>query len=334
MRGAIGDADGQLKTIVLTEYIIKVCSRFTVIHSASARQKQKHRDTLCMLITEASRTVSDRHYKGKVFFDVCRFLVMTSYVARLQVKSNKYWAYRLQTKTFSFHAQRRRGKMKKTVKRFPLTVGMLISVTVLASLLSSSFAEENYPITISVITSVSQDEERAHRTYIAYSRKAAEDNYPGIARLFVALATSESIHAANFRKILSDLVVAVQKMEDTTIQVGSTKANLKKSTQVELDEIDKKYPGIIEKIKPENHEEAMRFITYAWQSEKQHRDLIKQIKSGTGIFFNLLARNIEDTDADFVVCENCGSTLMELPLESCPICGKPVANYKKIESIE
>ena len=224
--------------------------------------------------------------------------------------------------------------MKKTVKGFPLTVGMLICVMMLASLSSSGIAGNNYPVTISVIEVLSQDEALAHQTYIAYSRKAAEENYPGIARLFVALATSESIHAANFGKILSDLGVAVQKAPDTEIKVDSTKANLKKSTQVELDEIDKKYPGIIKQLKPENHKEAMRFITYAWESEKQHRDLIKEIKSGTGIFFILLARKIEDTDADFVVCENCGSTLMELPREICPICGKSVALYKKIEAID
>ena len=224
--------------------------------------------------------------------------------------------------------------MKKTVKRFPLTVGMFIGVMVLAGLPSFGLAGNDYQETISVIQTVSQDEARAHQAYIAYSRKAVEENYPGIARLFIALATSESIHAANFRKILSDIGIAVQEVPDTTIKVGSTKANLKKATQVELDEIDKKYPGIIEKIKSENHEEAMRFITYAWESEKQHRDLIKEIKSGTGIFFNLLARKIEDTNADFVVCENCGSTLMELPQESCPICGKPVALYKKIEIVD
>jgi rubrerythrin len=216
--------------------------------------------------------------------------------------------------------------MKKSVKRSLLTVGMLIAVNILAGLVSASLAEENYPQTVSVITAAAQDEERAHRTYIAYSLKAAEENYPGIARLFIALATSEAIHAANFRKILTDIGVAAEKRKETPIEVGSTRANLKKSTKVELNEIDKKYPGILEKIQPENHEEAMQFITYAWLSEKQHRHLLKRIKSGTGIFFNLLAKKIEDTDAEFVVCENCGSTLIELPLERCPICSEYVKN--------
>lgn len=224
--------------------------------------------------------------------------------------------------------------MKKTVKRFPLTVGVLICVMVLICLPSSELAGENYPVTISVIKTVSQDEARAQQTYIAYSRKAVEENYPGIAKLFLALATSESIHAANFRRILSNLGITAQQAPDLTIKVNSTRTNLKKSTRVELDEIDKKYPGIIEKIKPENHVEAIRFITYAWESEKQHRDLITKIKSGTGMFFSLLVRKIEDTDADFVVCQNCGSTLMEFPPDNCPICSESAALFKNIELVE
>lgn len=214
------------------------------------------------------------------------------------------------------------------------SVFLFVVVIVLAGLSPLALSENNYPLTTSLINTALQDEARAHQTYIVYSRKAAEENYPGIAKLFIALATSESIHAANFRKILVDLGVAVQEMPKITVKVESTKANLKKSTKVELDDIDRKYPEIIEKINPENHKEAIRYITYAWESEKQHRGLIKEIKSGTGIFFNFLARKIEDTYADFVVCKNCGSTLMELPLESCPICGKSVAFYKKIELVD
>ena len=223
-----------------------------------------------------------------------------------------------------------------TIRLYKLffSVCLLVVVVVLTGLPSFALFDNNYPVTTSVINTASQDEARAHQTYIAYSRKAAEENYPGIAKLFIALATSESIHAVNFRRILADIGIAVQKVPEITVKVGSTKANLKKATQVELDEIDKKYPGIIEKIKPENHEEAMRFITYAWESEKQHRDFFKKIKTGTGIFFNLLARKIEDTDTDFLVCKNCGSTLTELPRESCPICGKSVALYKKIEAVD
>ena len=213
-------------------------------------------------------------------------------------------------------------------------VCLLVVVMGLVCLPSFALSDNNYLVTTSVINTAFQDEARAHQTYIAYSRKAVEENYPGIAKLFMALATSESIHAANFKRILADIGVAVPEVPEITVKVGSIRTNLKKATQVELDEIDKKYPGIIEKIKPENHEEAMRFITYAWESEKQHRDFFKKIKTGTGIFFNLLARKIEDTDTDFLVCKNCGSTLTELPRESCPICGKSVALYKKIEAVD
>jgi rubrerythrin len=100
---------------------------------------------------------------------------------------------------------------------------------------------------------------------------------------------------------------------------------------VELEEIDKKYPQFIEQITPENHAEAIQYITYAWEAEKQHRDLLKRIKSGTGIFFGLLTEKIEGSPSPYFVCQRCGSTLTELPPATCPICKGPAAEYKEIK---
>lgn len=90
----------------------------------------------------------------------------------------------------------------------------------------------------------------------------------------MSLSTSESIHARNFKDILSVLKVGVNDISNPELKVSSTKKNLKKATQVELNEIDNQYPKFIQMIKAENHQEAIRSITYAWESEKQHRELI------------------------------------------------------------
>ena len=215
-------------------------------------------------------------------------------------------------------------------RRFRLAAGLFAWIMVLAGPVQVALAEGNYPLTISLIKMVAQDEARAHQAYIAYSRQAVADNYPGIARLFIALAASESIHAANFNRILADLGAAPPGMMGADVKVGSTRDNLKIAIQVELNEIDKIYPAILVKIQPENHEAARRFVNYAWKSEKQHRGLIKKIQAGTGVFFDQLDRQIGDSKVDFVVCQNCGSTLQELPRKRCPICGEPVSRYKKI----
>ncbi len=113
------------------------------------------------------------------------------------------------------------------------------------------------------------------------------------------------------------------------IKVSSTKKNLKKATTVELEEINRKYPEFIERINPEKHEATIQYITYAWESEKQHRDLIKKIQSGTGFFFGVLVEKFERTPSHFYVCQNCGSTTIELPEHTCPICIAPASQYKR-----
>ena len=194
-------------------------------------------------------------------------------------------------------------------------------------------AQSNYPETIAVLQTAYQNEIQAHVSYQAYAQKALSENYPSIAHLFLALASSESIHAHNFKQCLSDLYFEIREPK-AEIKVSSTKENLKNATQVELQEIDQRYPQFIQKIKSEKHEVALRNLTYAWESEKQHRNLIEKIRSGTGFLFGLLASRIEDKPFRYFVCQTCGSTIRELPKEACPICSVPASQYKEIERIK
>jgi rubrerythrin len=198
-------------------------------------------------------------------------------------------------------------------------------------LVSFANAQSRYPETIAVLQIAYRSEIQANLAYMGYAQKAISENYPNIGHLFVSLAASEAIHARNFKKLLSDLGVEVKETPKSENKVSSTKKNLKDATQVELQEIDQKYPQFIEKVKLEMHEAALQNITYAWESEKQHRDLIQKIESGTGVLFGVLTRTIERTPTRFFVCQNCGSTLQELPKDICPICKSPVSNYTEVE---
>ena len=140
-------------------------------------------------------------------------------------------------------------------------------------------AQSRYLETISVLQILYQDEVQAFNDYQAYAKKAGLEKYPNIARLFITLATSESIHARNFKKILSDIGVETEEKPGFEPKVSSTRKNLKLATAVELEEIDNKYPQLIKQITPENHADAIQYITYAWEAEKQHRALLKKIKS-------------------------------------------------------
>jgi rubrerythrin len=204
-------------------------------------------------------------------------------------------------------------------------------VCIFSFLLPAVSAQLRYPETISVLQTLYQDEVQAFNDYKAYAKKAASEKYPNIARLFITLATSESIHARNFKNVLSNIGVEAEEVPRFESKVSSTRKNLKLATAVELEEIDNKYPQFIKQVTPENHAEAIQYITYAWEAEKQPRALLKKIKSGTGIFFGLLTQKIEGSPSPYFVCQSCGSTLSEIPEATCPVCGGPSAKYKEIK---
>ncbi len=191
-------------------------------------------------------------------------------------------------------------------------------------------AEARYTETVTVLQTVYAGELFAHARYLAIAAKALEEKYPHIAYLASALAASEGIHARNFRKVLTDLMA---KPNDTApvVTVSDTRSNLKLAANAELDEIDTRYPQYLKRIQPEAYRDAIDDLTHAWEAEKQHRDLVTQLLSGPGIMFGVLVKTIEEHPVTYLLCQRCGSTLVELPKEACPICGGPASNYRAVE---
>jgi len=188
----------------------------------------------------------------------------------------------------------------------------------------------NYSETISVLQELYRAEIIASKTYSGFAKKAEEEKYYSVSRLFSALSGSETVHARNFKNILNDLGVEPKNFQDPDIKIADTKTNLKWALKVELSEIDTNYPMLIKKIKPEGNKRALEDITYAWESEMQHRDLIKKMKSALRFFFGKIVDKLKEAK-DYHVCQRCGSTVFKLPEESCIICGSPVSMYKQIK---
>jgi len=179
--------------------------------------------------------------------------------------------------------------------------GILFCIIILLPFVN---AQTQYPKTILVLEAGYNGEIQAFHSYMAYAENANSENYTNIAKLFVALAASEAIHAHNFKTLLSELGVEVTGPRKIQVEASDTKKNLNKATKVELKEIDTKYPQFIKKIEHEKHEGAIRNITYAWESEKQHRELIRKIQSGSKIFFGMLSKkNRKNTNKAFCMPE-------------------------------
>jgi len=184
--------------------------------------------------------------------------------------------------------------------------------------------------TVAVLTEALRGELHAHQAYLAYSKKAVEEKYVRIGELFTALAVSEAIHARNFSASLAKLG-APSSVDVPEITVSDTRTNLKNATENELQEIDVKYPAFIKRVTAEGQDAAAKGITYAWQAEKQHRDLVTRLQMGASSMFGLVVKSVEGTKVTYYVCKVCGSTLIELPKFSCPNCGNPVSNYTLVE---
>lgn len=192
---------------------------------------------------------------------------------------------------------------------------------------------DQYPLTVTALHERYADEVTAHRQYGAFAREAHDEGYPAIAHLFRGLAASEAVHAANFARLLRELdEVPATPLVD--FEIRSTRENLQQAATVEAEEIDREYPAILERVNAEQHEEAIRFINYAWKAEQQHRDLILKIKKAASWYFGMLASKIEGSPTRYYVCQICGSTVNELPGSQCPICDHPPDQYREVPNFK
>ena len=150
-------------------------------------------------------------------------------------------------------------------------------------------------------------ESQANRKYLAFAKKADEEGYPQIARLFRAAAEAETVHAHAHLKVLEG--------------VGSTEENLREAIGGETHEFMEMYPAMIKDAKEEGNQAAQMSFMYANAVEKIHAALYQ-----TG-----LDRMGDLPDTDYYVCDVCGNTVEGEAPEKCPICAAPKSAFLKID---
>ena len=198
------------------------------------------------------------------------------------------------------------------------------------ALQASEASVQKYPETVAVLQLLYDSEVKAGYRYELYAKAAAQEGYDNIAHMLTAMAASEAVHAKSYLFILKSLDVEPPLVDTESIKPATTQANLKFATEVELSEIDKEYPRYLKRIKGEQHLEAIKMITYAWQAEEQHRELIKEIKGATGMFFSSLLDYFRTNPSHYYVNDVCGATVSEIPESSCPICHLDLLTYREI----
>jgi rubrerythrin len=139
-------------------------------------------------------------------------------------------------------------------------------------------------------------ESQANRKYLAFAKKAEQEGYASVAKLFRATAEAETIHAHNHLNALG--------------AVKSTAENLQEGVDGETYEFDSMYPPMLAAAKSENRKDAERSFLFAMESEKVHADLYK----------DAIANLANKEDSDYYLCPICGYIEKNHTPDNCPIC--------------
>ena len=144
-------------------------------------------------------------------------------------------------------------------------------------------------------------ESQANRRYIAFAEKAEEDGFSNLARLFRAIAESETIHAINHLKCLKG--------------VKSSLENVEEAFKGETEEYSGMYPMFMDQAKRDVNNDALKSFYWANEAEKVHADFyekaLESLKQGKDIELEKIH-----------VCSVCGYTQEgDLP-DKCPVCGE------------
>lgn len=148
-------------------------------------------------------------------------------------------------------------------------------------------------------------ESQANRKYLAFAKKAEEEGYKQVAKLFRAAAEAETVHAHNHLRELKG--------------IKNTKENLESAISGESYEFLTMYPAMISDAQAEGNKSAERSFHIANEVEKIHHSLYKKALEELG----------KNKETDYYICKVCGYTAEDGAPDTCPVCGaKKVAFYK------
>ena len=151
-------------------------------------------------------------------------------------------------------------------------------------------------------------ESQANQKYSNFAKKAEQDGFNNVAKLFRLAAEAEKIHAEGHLRALDG--------------VGSTAENLQAAIAGETYEFTKMYPPMLKQAEADGHK-AKRMFVYAVEAEAVHAKLytmaLEAVKQGKDL-----------TGVEFYLCPVCGYIEIGKPTSACPICGTKAEKFTTI----
>ena len=151
-------------------------------------------------------------------------------------------------------------------------------------------------------------ESQANRKYLAFAKKADQEGYPEVAKLFRVAAEGETRHAMRH-------LVAMNG-------IGTTAENLKAAIDGETYEFTEMYPGFIKDAEAGGEAVAKDAFEDADTVEKEHENL----------YSKALANPSEFKMGTVWVCQNCGHVhIGDAAPAKCPVCGFPGSQFVEVK---
>lgn len=168
---------------------------------------------------------------------------------------------------------------------------------------SAGTAEQARATTIENLQSASRGEANAANRYDLFARRADEDGYGQVARLFRAAALSERIHLRNHEAVLRSLGEQPQTVSLEPVEIQNTRQNLLQPIQGEKGEASQMYPNYARIAREAGIANAALTFTYAGETERKHEELFKEALQKLG----------SNPEADYLVQSESGMLFVQTP---------------------
>jgi rubrerythrin len=153
-------------------------------------------------------------------------------------------------------------------------------------------------------------ESQANRKYLAFAKKAEDDGYPQVARLFRAASEAETVHAHAHLRVLGGIQGTAENLQDAIDGEGY--------------EFKTMYPEFLAAAEKEGSKPAMFSFKNALAVEEIHHGLymeaLNAVRSGSDL-----------PQTKIYVCPVCGNTVKGEPPDNCPICNVPKERFVEVE---
>ena len=150
-------------------------------------------------------------------------------------------------------------------------------------------------------------ESQASARDTAFAQKAEHDANPLLARLFRALAESESVQARRYLLLLRG-------------KIGGSRENLESALNRNQRAYEEEYPSMIREAEEAGLKTAQMAFSQSREVEPLQAALLEKA----------LAENLTAPDEDYYVCQVCGYVSESRAPESCPVCGAIPGKFKRV----